>query len=198
MSSTSEPRLLILASGSRYRAELLDRLRIPFTPRTPGVDETPLPGENAGNLTSRLALAKAEAIAHGEPSAVVIGSDQVAEFQGRIVGKPGDATRAEEQLLELSGHTVRFVTAVAVVCRELALHLQDVVVTEARFRTLTRDEVRRYVALDRPFDCAGAFRSEAAGPSLMRALRSDDPTAIVGLPLIALSDMLRRAGYRLP
>lgn len=198
MGSSSQPRKLILASSSPYRALLLRRFGLPFTSCAPDIDETSLAGESANQLTSRLAYAKAEAIARSQPAAVVIGSDQVAEFQGRIVGKPGTAGRAETQLLGFSGQTVRFVTAVAVVCEELDLAVQDTVVTEAHFRTLTADEIRRYVALDAPLDCAGAFRSESAGPSLMRSLRSDDPTAIIGLPLITLSDMLRRAGFQLP
>lgn len=194
----SNRRELVLASGSRYRGELLARLGLPFSTAAPDIDETPVAGEHAGNLTSRLARAKADAIARRQTAAVVIGSDQVAEFQGRIIGKPGDAARAEAQLLEFGGHTVRFVTAVAVRCEEADLLLQDSVVTEVRFRTLQADEVRRYVALDQPLDCAGGFKSESAGPTLMRAMRSDDPTAIIGLPLITLSDMLRRAGYALP
>lgn len=198
MTPPSHHRELILASGSRYRAELLARLGLSFTTHSPDIDETPCPGEHAGNLTSRLARAKAEAVARRKTAAVVIGSDQVAEFQGRIVGKPGTADQAEAQLLEFSGHTVRFVTAVAVHCAETALLLQDSVVTEVKFRTLTPEETRRYVALDQPLDCAGGFKSESAGPTLMRAMRSDDPTAIIGLPLIALSDMLRRTGYALP
>lgn len=188
----------MLASGSRYRGELLARLGLPFSSAAPDIDETPAPGEHAGHLTSRLALAKAAAIARQQTAAVVIGSDQVAEFQGRIIGKPGDAARAEAQLLEFAGHTVRFVTAVAVRCEEADLLMQDSVVTEVRFRALQAEEVRRYVALDEPLDCAGGFKSESAGPTLMRAMHSDDPTAIIGLPLITLSHMLRRAGYTLP
>jgi septum formation protein len=198
MNSPTHHRSLILASGSRYRAELLARLKLPFSSHDPELDERRLPGENAAALTSRLARAKAESIARRFPAAVVVGSDQVAEFEGRIVGKPGDALRAEAQLLEFSGRTVRFVTALALACAELELLQQDAVVTEVRFRTLQADEVRRYVALDAPLDCAGGFKSEAAGSMLLRSLRSEDPTAIIGLPLIALSAMLRQVGYRLP
>lgn len=198
MNSASYPRKILLASGSRYRAGLLARLGVTFDNVAPDLDERPLPGEDAVRLTRRLACAKAEAVGRSEPAAVVIGSDQVAEFDGRIVGKPGSAERAEAQLLAFSGRDVRFVTAVAVRCVESGLLLHDTVVTEVCFRSLTAAEVRRYVAQDAPLDCCGAFRSESAGPTLLRAMHSDDPTAIIGLPLIALSGMLRRAGIALP
>lgn len=198
MSPSSHHRELILASGSPYRAELLKRLAVPFRTQAPDIDERTRSGENAAELTARLAQAKAEAVSADHPAAVVIGSDQVAAFRDRIIGKPGTADGAEAQLLEFSHRTVRFVTAVAVHCIEADLALHDTVVTEVRFRRLDAESVRRYIALDRPLDCAGAFKSESAGPMLLEAMRSDDPTAIIGLPLIALAGMLRRAGFAMP
>jgi septum formation protein len=198
MHSPSYPRPLVLASGSRYRAELLERLRLPFSCTAPNVDESLLPGEDAARLTTRLARAKAEVVARANPSAAVIGSDQVAEYRGRIIGKPGTASQAEMQLLEFSGQEVRFHTAVAVCCVACDLLLEDAVTTDVRFRDLEIGEVRRYVALERPLDCAGGFKSESAGPVLLQSMHSNDPTAIIGLPLIALSAMLRQVGFTLP
>lgn len=198
MSRSSQYRPLILGSGSRYRAELLERLGIPFTARAADVDETPRPGESAGTLTERLAWAKAERIAADARSAVVIGSDQVATVDGRIVGKPGTVEAAEAQLAEFSGRTIQFLTAVAVCCVESGYRSARVVATAVRFRELDPGTVKRYVELDRPLDCAGAFKSERAGIALLESMCSEDPTAIVGLPLIAVADMLRAAGYHVP
>lgn len=194
----SHERELILASTSVYRRALLTRLSIPFTVHGPAIDESPLPGESATALTQRLALAKAWHIAEKFPEAVIIGSDQVAACAGRIIGKPGTAENAVRQLLGFSGQIVKFHTAVAVVCRSSKFSQQALDNTEVEFRHLLEDEVRRYVALDQPYDCAGSFKSEAAGPVLMQSMSTKDSSAIVGLPLIALSRMLRAAGFQLP
>lgn len=198
MRSPSQPRDLILASSSPYRRELLQRLRIPFEVATPDIDESPQPGETPETLVTRLAREKAAVVASRHPAAVIIGSDQVAVHQGRIVGKPGSAARACRQLREFSGDSVAFLSAVCLRCEETGWLREATVVTDVTFRTLTGAEIRRYVELDQPLDCAGGFRSEAAGTMLLRALRSSDPTAIVGLPLIAVSEALREVGYALP
>ncbi|MEJ8568365.1 Maf family protein [Elongatibacter sediminis] len=198
MHKPTHPPPLILASTSRYRAELLRRLGVDFATVSPEIPEDPHPGEDAHALTRRLAGDKAAAVARVHPDAVVIGSDQVAEFQGRIIGKPGTVERACAQLLEFSGQTVRFLTAVSLQRESSGLKLDELVVTEIHFRELRAAEVQRYVEHDQPLDCAGSFKSERAGPVLMRGMRADDPTAIIGLPLIAVSGMLRQAGFVLP
>lgn len=189
---------LILASTSVYRQAMLSRLCIPFTSCAPQTDESVLPNETATVLTARLARAKAASIAAEFPQAYVIGSDQVAECGEEIIGKPGSVENAVSQLLNFSGKTVNFHTSLAVLCGETDFIREEVVVTEVCFRHLEDAEVRRYVAMDKPLDCAGSFKSEAAGPVLMRSMTSTDPTAIVGLPLIKLASMLREAGFTLP
>jgi len=189
---------LILASGSPYRQALLTRLRLPFESLAPEVNESPLADEPTVATTVRLALAKAEYIAASHPGAWVIGSDQLAEFAGQSIGKPGGEEQAVAQLMQFSNRSINFHTSAAVVCKASGFCQLKTVRTEVRFRRLSEDEVRRYVALDQPTDCAGAFRSEAAGPMLLRTMRSSDPTAIIGLPLISVSRMLRKAGFKLP
>ncbi len=187
---------LILASTSRYRAELLSRLRLPFSSIAPQVDETPLAGEAPAALAARLAAAKAQAVAAGHPGDWVIGSDQVAELNGAPLGKPGAVDAACAQLAAMSGQEVRFHTAL---CLDNGREqLQAVDVTRVRFRALNREEIRRYVDAEQPLDCAGSFKCEGLGISLFEAIHCSDPTALVGLPLIALSQLLRRAGYALP
>jgi len=198
MSIQSHQRELILASTSPYRRALLTRLSIPFTVHGSNIGESPLPGESASALSQRLALAKACHIAAEFPEAVVIGCDQVAESAGHTVGKPGTADEACLQLLGFSGREVRFYTATAVICLGTGFSRQALDITAVLFRELAHEEVRRYIALDQPFDCAGSFKSEAAGPALMQSMSTQDPSAIVGLPLIALSGLLRAAGYNLP
>jgi septum formation protein len=198
MQPQSHVRKLILASSSPYRKLLLERLQLPFEATAPAIDESPLPGESPSALVARLAARKAAVVAARNPAAVVIGSDQVAVHRARIVGKPGTTERAREQLAAFSGDSVEFLTAVSVQCRETGQRHDRTVITEVAFRTLTADEIRRYVRLDRPLDCAGAFRSEAAGGALLRYMRSDDPSAIVGLPLIAVAAALREAGFAVP
>lgn len=188
--------MLILASTSPYRRELLQRLRLPFECARPEVDETPLRGESPGQLVRRLAQAKADAIAGQHPQAWVIGSDQAADLDGRILGKPGGRAAAIAQLAAMSGRTVRFHTAVSL--RRGAHALAAVDLTQVRFRGLAAAEIERYVDAEEPFDCAGSFKCEGLGISLFEAIDSHDPTALVGLPLIALSGLLREAGYALP
>ena len=191
-------RTLVLGSTSRYRRELLQRLGLPFTVAAPDVDETPLQGEAPRALALRLALAKAHAVAAQHPDAVVIGSDQVADLRGQPLGKPGTHERASAQLQRMSGETVIFQTAVAVVCAATGFEQVDLAPVEVRFRTLTGDEIERYLHAEQPYDCAGSAKSEGLGISLLDAILSDDPTALVGLPLIRTCRMLRAAGLVLP
>jgi septum formation protein len=198
MQQQSFNRPLILASSSRYRKQLLSRLGLEFTSISPDIDESRLEGEAPDAMTKRLAEEKALLLARLQPGSVVIGSDQAAVCNDRIMGKPGNADNAIRQLMGFSGQSVEFLTAVSVQCLETSFSATALVPTIARFRELTAAEAGRYVALDEPIDCAGGFKAEAAGVTLLRSLDSEDPTAIVGLPLIRLSVLLRRVGYRLP
>lgn len=183
---------LILASTSRYRRELLSRLGLPFEAIAPDVDEAALPGEAPAALAERLALAKARAVAALHPGAVVIGSDQVADLDGESIGKPGTHEHAVAQLQRMSGRQVIFQTAVAVVAPGLAaIERAEVRVC---FRTLTGAAIDRYLRADTPYDCAGSAKVESLGVALLEAVESDDPTALVGLPLIRTCALLRRAG----
>ena len=185
---------LILASSSPYRRELLARLGIEFRSASPDVDESPLPGESPGNLVLRLAEAKARKVGEGEPEAVVIGSDQVAVHDGKELGKPGTVANAERQLARLSGQRVDFLTGVAVLNSAtggLQTHTDR---TTTTFRHLSEAEIRRYVALDQPLDCAGAIKSESRGVMLFERVETEDPTAAIGLPLIRLAALLRNEG----
>jgi septum formation protein len=186
---------LILASTSRYRRELLSRLRCPFDVVSPGVDETPLPGEAPALLAERLALAKARAVAAQFPQAWVIGSDQVAELDGEAIGKPGSHANAVAQLRHMRGREVVFHTAVAVVRRDNAHERCECIAVRVRFRALADDEIERYLQLEQPYDCAGSAKCETLGIALLEAIVSDDPTALVGLPLIRTTAMLREAGF---
>ncbi|HSC06716.1 MAG TPA: Maf family nucleotide pyrophosphatase [Steroidobacteraceae bacterium] len=187
------PADLILASGSRYRRELLERLDIAFRVETGDVDETPQPGEAPATLATRLARAKAVAVAARHPASWVIGADQVAVIDGRIVGKPGNAERATAQLQAASGQTVTFFTAACLLRQEPAELVHHLDETRVSFRRLSAAEIARYLELERPFDCAGSFKSEGLGIALMERIESIDPTALVGLPLIWLSQALGRA-----
>ncbi len=191
-------RPLILASTSRYRRELLSRLRIEFDVEAPGVDETPCVGESPRALAARLALAKARAVAARFPQAVVIGSDQVADLDGEALGKPGDHARATAQLRRMCGRTVVFQTAVAVVCGATGFEQADLAPVRVVFRDLADDAIERYLRAEQPYDCAGSARSEGLGIALLDATDSDDPSALVGLPLIRTCRMLRAAGLELP
>ncbi|HUG56917.1 MAG TPA: Maf-like protein [Candidimonas sp.] len=183
---------LILASSSRYRQEMLERLGVPFTAISPNVDETPLPGESPTSLALRLSLAKAQAVTCAHPGALVIGSDQVATIDGSPIGKPGNFDRARAQLTQLSGQTVEFHSALCV--SDGQRHEIADIVTLCRFRSLTRDEIDAYLRREQPYDTAGSAKAEGLGIALMESMQSDDPTAIIGLPLIALSRMLRSFG----
>jgi len=198
MHTQSHNRKIILASSSSYRKLLLERLPLDFTVFSPSIDETPLPNEPPAGLVSRLAKEKAQAVSGQHPAALVIGSDQLAVFDSRIIGKPGSVHKAVEQLQQFSGQRVRFLTAVAVNCTETGFFSSSTITTDVCFRVLDDTEIRRYVATDNPVDCAGGFKSEAGGSTLLTHMKSDDPAAIIGLPLICLSAMLREAGYRLP
>ncbi|MEN9437522.1 MAG: hypothetical protein RIR09_2177 [Pseudomonadota bacterium] len=188
------PRKLILGSTSVYRRELLDRLRIPYTVESPHVDETPLPHEPPVDLARRLALAKATAVARRFPEHVVIGSDQVADLHGHALGKPGTHDRAVAQLRQMRGQTVLFHTAVAVVCQAAGFCQQMLAPVKVTFRQLDDAEIERYLQAEQPYDCAGSAKSEGLGITLLSAIESDDPTALIGLPLIRTSQMLRAAG----
>lgn len=185
---------LILASTSPYRRELLERLRLPFSIRAPEVDESVRPGESPAAVASRLALAKARAIAETQPGAVVIGSDQVADLDGRAIGKPGSHDRAREQLRAMSGRTLVFRTAVAVVCIERGYEARASVPVTVRVRTLADAEIEHYLRTETPYDCAGSAKVETLGIALLESVASDDPTALVGLPLIRTCEMLRAVG----
>lgn len=195
--TTSAPRpRLILASGSPYRADQLRRLGIEFETRVSNIDETRHDGESPTELVRRLARAKAAAIAAAEPDALVIGGDQVAALGDQILGKPGDRLGAIAQLREMSGREVLYLSGLALI--RPGVERIDIVPTTLRFRTLQIPEIERYVDQDQPFDCAGAMRSESRGITLLRALTSDDPSALIGLPLIRLAEWLREVGFEVP
>jgi septum formation protein len=189
---------LVLASTSRYRAELLSRLRLSFTQAAPRVDETPKAGETAEKLAARLARAKAQAVAKVHPERVVIGSDQAASCMNRMIGKPGDRATACEQLAFMSGRSVMFVTGLALVGPDLPRPLTALDVTIVKLRRLTAADIERYVDAEPAFDCAGSFKMEGLGITLFEEIQSRDPTALIGLPLIATARLLRKAGYDLP
>ena len=189
----SSPRL-ILASTSRYRKELLSRLHLPFEARAPDVDETPMPTETPAALARRLATAKAEAIAVRMPDAVVIGSDQVADLDGVCIGKPGNHERATAQLQSMRGRAVVFHTGVAVVAMARGYSRTEVVSVTVRFRWLTDGEIEHYLRTEQPYDCAGSAKCETLGIALLEAIESNDPTTLVGLPLIQTCKLLREAG----
>ncbi len=191
---------IVLASTSRYRRELLARLVPDFRVVAPHVDEMPLAGENPGELAARLAKAKALAVAADCPRSLVIGSDQVAELDGRAIGKPGSAEAARTQLAASSGRTVVFHTAICVADVRSTPPVTHSAIdhTRAVFRVLTDDEIARYVDRDHPLDCAGGFKAERLGIALFERIETTDPTALIGLPLIALARLLRAAGFTLP
>mgnify|MGYP006196913215 FL=1 len=195
--SAPTSRSVVLGSTSRYRRELLERLRIPFTVSAPGVDETPLPGEAPQALARRLALAKALAVAALHPDAVVIGSDQVADLAGQPLGKPGEHARAVQQLRKMRGQTVVFQTALAVVCLASGYEQVDLAEVRVVFRDLSDDEIEAYLQAEQPYDCAGSAKSEGLGIALLESIDNDDPTALIGLPLIRTARMLRQAGVKL-
>ena len=177
---------------------LLRRLDIPFSCRSPEIDETGKVNESPFKLVERLADEKAESVSTESPHAIVIGSDQIAVFEGQIIGKPGNQRVAMEQLASFSGQVVEFLTAVSVQCRSSGFNEQHIDSTRVSFRQLQKDEIERYLEIEKPYDCAGAFKAEALGIVLFERITSEDPTALIGLPLIHTAAMLRRAGLRLP
>ena len=197
LSTPSLPRTVVLGSTSRYRRELLSRLHLPFEVAAPDVDETPQTGESPRDLALRLALAKARAVAARHPEAVVIGSDQVADLDGQPLGKPGQHARAVQQLRQMRGQTVVFQTALAVVCLASGFEQVDLAAVRVKFRDLTDEEIENYLQIEKPYDCAGSAKSEGLGIALLESIDNDDPTALVGLPLIRTARMLRAAGVQL-
>jgi septum formation protein len=193
----SSERPLILGSSSRYRKELLSRLQIPFETAVPDVDETPHSDESPKDLALRLALAKARVVAQKNPEAVVIGSDQVADLEGSPLGKPGNYTNATVQLQRMRGKTVIFQTALSVVCLATGYERTDLASVKVKFRNLTDAEIESYLRAEEPYDCAGSAKSEGLGIALLESIDNDDPTALVGLPLIRTCQMLREAGVKL-
>lgn len=196
-SASNKQLQVILGSTSTYRRELMNRLRIPFDVQAPNVDETANSGESPLQLAQRLALAKAHAVAKKFPEAVVIGSDQVADLDGLALGKPGNFERATMQLRQMRGKTVIFHTALAVVCHDSGFVAQDCASVNVVFRDLSDAEITAYLLAETPYDCAGSAKSEGLGIALLASIDSDDPTALVGLPLIRTCNMLRDAGVKL-
>lgn len=192
------PRSIVLASSSRYRQEMLARLRLPFAVDVPAVDESALAGEAPAHTAQRLALLKARTVAQRHPGAVVIGADQVAELDGQPVGKPGSHAAAVAQLRALSGRTVAFHSGIAVVDAAGGRSRAECIRTEVTYRVLDDPDIETYLLADRPYDCTASAKIEALGICLVAASRSDDPTALIGLPLIALTTMLDHLGVHLP
>ncbi|MCC2595143.1 Maf family nucleotide pyrophosphatase [Pusillimonas sp. MFBS29] len=183
---------LILASSSPYRRELLTRLGIPFTAISPDIDESPLPGESPADLALRLSVAKARAVAQAHPDSLIIGSDQVATMGDLPIGKPGNFERAKAQLEQLSGKAVEFHSALCV--SDGNRDITADIITRCQFRHLGAQEITNYLQREQPYDTAGSAKAESLGIALMDSMQSDDPTAIIGLPLIALCRMLRSFG----
>ncbi len=189
---------LVLASGSRYRATQLRQLGQAFTQQAADIDETPFADETPRETAMRLALAKARHVAADHRQALVIGSDQVAECDGKPIGKPGSMERARRQLQQASGREVRFFTALCLIGTNHGSTQQHLDTTVVHFRQLEDDEIARYLAAEKPLDCAGSFKCEGLGISLFEAIETHDPSALIGLPLITLAKMLREAGLALP
>ena len=189
-------RHLILASTSVYRRHLLERLHLPFTVVASHVDETALPHETPAPLARRLALAKAQAVAAQHPECLVIGSDQVADLNGEALGKPGDHARAVAQLQRMRGQTVIFQTAVAVVCQATGFAQTELAQVKVQFRNLSDEQIERYLRAEQPYDCAGSAKSEGLGIALLAQIDNDDPTALVGLPMIRTCHLLEAAGFK--
>lgn len=185
---------LILASTSPYRRQLLQRLQLPFTCEPPGTDETPLANETPAALAQRLACAKAQSVSETHPDALVIGSDQVAALENQLLHKPGDHRRATRQLQACSGQNVVFHTGLCLMRAQDSLCLSCVIPFEVQFRVLSDLQIQRYLERDQPYDCAGSFKVESLGITLFERMAGEDPTALEGLPLIALTSLLQRAG----
>ena len=196
MPSTLPP--IVLASSSSYRRELLTRLQLPFTCHSPDIDDTPQANESAQALVQRLALSKARALVQQYPAHIIIGSDQVAVLDGKIIGKPLHAEGATQQLSAASGRSLVFLTGLAVIDTRTQIEQVDLVPFTVHFRTLNAAQIQRYIAAEQPFDCAGSFKSEGLGVSLFQATEGSDATSLVGLPLIRLCDMLNACGIAVP
>lgn len=192
------PMPLILASTSTYRRDLLNRLGLVFEVCSPDVDETPLAGERPADLAMRLALAKAQAVADQHPGAVVIGSDQVADLHGEPLGKPGNHANAVAQLRRQSGQAVVFQTAVAVVCLERQFAKTALASVQVKFRPLRDADIEAYLRAEPAYDCAGSAKSEGLGIALLERIDSDDPTSLIGLPLMRTCALLRELGIQVP
>jgi septum formation protein len=188
---------LILGSTSPYRKAVLERLSVPFETAAPEIDETPKSEETPHDLVARLAESKARAVAERHPQALIIGSDQVSVRGGEILGKPGSHEKAVEQLRNASGKSVRFLTGLCLLNSATGHSQVEVVPFEVQFRELTDEQIENYLKIDKPYNCAGSFRSEALGIVLFERMSGDDPTALIGLPLIRLSRMLENEGFRL-
>ncbi|MEY3501940.1 MAG: Maf-like protein YceF [Pseudomonadota bacterium] len=197
MSDLPKARALILGSTSPYRRELLERLRLPFEVQRPEVDETPLDGETPVALAQRLAMAKAQAVAQRFPQAIVIGSDQVADLHGKPLGKPGNHANAVKQLQRMRGQTVVFQTAVAVVCQATGFAQCELAQVKVVFRDFSDESLQHYLHTEQPYDCAGSAKSEGLGIVLLARIDNQDPTALVGLPLLLTCRLLRAAGLSL-
>jgi len=196
--SDPAPARLILASTSPYRRELLSRLQIPFEVVAPGVDETPLQGEDARSLALRLAVSKAQSVTAARPDRIIIGSDQVAVVGETILEKPGAHELAVEQLKRMRARTVEFHTALCVINSRTAREQTQTVTIRVLMGSYSDEQIERYLHTEQPYDCAGSARIEGLGISLVEKLEGDDPTALIGLPLIALCRMLREEGIDLP
>lgn len=186
---------LVLASSSRYRKALLDRLRIPFACYSPDIDESVKPDEEPTALARRLAIEKARAVAHLYPDQLVIGSDQCCVLGGRRLGKPGTVEAAIEQLTAASGRSVHLLTGVCVMASNSGIYFVELVSCTVNFRILSKEQITAYVNTERPLDCSGSFKSEGLGISLFESIECDDPTAVAGLPLISLVRLLAKHGY---
>ena len=197
MPDSALPRTLILGSTSPYRRELLQRLRIPFEVQRPEVDETPLPHETPVALAQRLALTKAQAVALRFPQAIVIGADQVADLNGEPLGKPGNHANAVKQLQQMRGQTVVFQTALSVVCLATGFAQSEIAQVNVQFRRVSDAAIEAYLQAEQPYDCAGSAKSEGLGIALLERIDNQDPTALVGLPLILTCRLLRAAGMPL-
>ena len=197
MSDSPSTRTLILGSTSPYRRELLQRLRLPFDVQRPEVDETPHAGETPTALAQRLALAKAQAVAQRFPQAIVIGSDQVADLNGEPLGKPGNHANAVAQLQRMRGQSVVFQTAVSVVCLATGFEQTELAQVKVQFRHVSDEAIEAYLQAEQPYDCAGSAKSEGLGIALLECIDNQDPTALVGLPLILTCRLLRAAGMPL-
>ena len=197
MPDSTNTRALILGSTSPYRRELLERLRLPFDVQRPEVDETPLDNETPVALAQRLAMAKAQAVAQRFPQAIVIGSDQVADLHGQPLGKPGDHPKAVAQLQRMRGQTVVFQTAVAVVCQATGFAQCELSQVKVVFRDFSDESLQHYLHTEQPYDCAGSAKSEGLGIVLLERIDNQDPTALVGLPLLLTCRLLRAAGMPL-